>query len=54
MIRIWHADVRETTDGIFLDLSDLLDDLDWKDGDTLVFIKKEDGSILIQKKTNPT
>lgn len=54
MIKIWHVTVREGMDGsMFLDMSDVLDDIGWAHGDQLVFIKKEDGSILIQKKASP-
>ena len=38
---------------MFLDMSDVLDDIGWAHGDQLVFIKKEDRSILIQKKASP-
>lgn len=54
MIKMWHVTVREAEEGaMFLDMSDVLDDIGWEHGDELVFIKKEDGSIIIRKKVNP-
>jgi len=47
----WTAYVEQDGDDLILPLpSDLLEQMDWKEGDVLIWDVREDGSVILTKK----
>lgn len=50
-MKVWTAYVRQDGDNLIVPLpDDLLESMDWKIGDVLIWDVREDGSVVLTKK----